>query len=65
MDRVLRHAIGEGLDPLTAVQMATLNTAEHFGVSRDIGQIAPGRYADMLLVSDLRDFRPRTVIVRG
>jgi adenine deaminase len=65
MDRVLRHAIGEGLDPLAAVQMATLNTAEHFGVSRDMGQLAPGRYADMLLVSDLRDFRPQTVIVRG
>ena len=42
MDRVLRHAIGEGLDPLAAVQMATLNTAEHFGVSRDMGQLAPG-----------------------
>jgi adenine deaminase len=65
MDRVLRHAIGEGLDPLAAVQMATLNTAEHFGVSRDMGQLAPGRYADLLLVSDLRDFRPQTVIVRG
>jgi adenine deaminase len=65
MDRVLRHAIGEGLDPLAAIQMATLNTAEHFGVSRDIGQLAPGRYADMLLVSDLRDFHPDVVIVRG
>jgi adenine deaminase len=65
MDRVLRHAIGEGLDPLAAIQMATLNTAEHFGVSRDIGQLAPGRYADMLLVSDIRDFRPEVVIVRG
>jgi len=65
MDRVLRHAIGEGLDPLAAIQMATLNTAEHFGVSRDMGQLAPGRYADMLLVDDLRDFRAQTVIVRG
>lgn len=65
MDRVLRHAIGEGLDPVRAIQMATLNTAEHFSVSRDIGQIAPGRYADVLLVPDLRDFRPRTVIARG
>jgi len=65
MDRVLRHAIGEGLDPVRAIQMATLNTAEHFAVSRDIGQIAPGRYADVLLVPDLRDFRPRTVMARG
>ncbi len=39
MDRVLRHAIALGLDPMTALQMATLNTAEHFGLSRDMGQI--------------------------
>jgi len=65
MDRVLRHAIGEGLSPIQAIQMATLNTAEHFGVSRDMGMIAPGRYADLLLVADLRDFRADSVIARG
>jgi adenine deaminase len=65
MDRVLRHAVAQGLDPLTAIQMATLNTAEHFGVGRDMGQIAPGRYADVLLVDDLRDFRAAVVIARG
>ena len=65
MDRVLRHAISEGLPPVRAIQMATLNTAEHFSVSRDMGQIAPGRYADVLLVKDLADFRPEIVIARG
>ncbi len=65
MDRVVRHAISEGLDPMIAIQMATINTAEHFGVSREIGQIAPGRYGDMLLVEDLQDFRPHTVIAKG
>ena len=65
MDRVVRHAIGEGIAPLAALQMATINTAEHFGVSRDIGQIAPGRYADVLLVGDVKDFRPDVVIARG
>jgi len=65
MDRVLRHAIGEGLSPIHAIQMATINTAEHFGVSRDMGMIAPGRYADLLLVADLRDFRAESVIARG
>ena len=65
MDRVLRHAIAEGLPPMTAIQMATINTAEHFGVSREIGMIAPGRWADMLLVDDLRDFRPNLVIAKG
>jgi adenine deaminase len=65
MDRVLCHAISEGLPPLQAIQMATLNTAEHFGLSRDMGQIAPGRYADVLLVRDLSQFRPDVVIARG
>jgi adenine deaminase len=65
MDRVLRHAIAEGLPPMTALQMATLNTAEHFGLAREIGQIAPGRWADILIVPDLRDFRPRLVLARG
>ena len=43
MDRVVRHAIRQGLAPMAALQMATINTAEHFGVSRDIGCIAPGQ----------------------
>jgi len=53
MDDVVRLAIAEGVPPITAVQMATLNTAEHFGVSCDVGCIAPGRYADILVVRDL------------
>jgi adenine deaminase len=65
MDRVVRHAINHGLDPITAIQMATLNTAEHFKLGRDLGQIAPGRYADILLVQDLKDFRPELVIAKG
>lgn len=65
MDRVLRHAVSEGLDPMTAIQMATINTAEHFGVAREIGMIAPGRYSDLLLVEDLNDFHPHTVIAKG
>jgi len=65
MDRVLRHTIGLGVDPMTALQMATINTAEHFSVDKDMGQIAPGRYADILLVSDLNDFRPEKVFARG
>ena len=65
MDRVLRHAIAQGLKPITALQMMTLNTAEHFGVSRDVGQIAPGRYADIVLTSDLADFHAEVVIAAG
>jgi len=65
MNRVVRHAIGQGLRPLTAIQMATLNTAEHFGVAADVGQIAPGRFADVILVRDLAAFEVELVISRG
>ncbi|MFN2159627.1 MAG: adenine deaminase [Anaerolineales bacterium] len=61
----VQQAINYGIPPLTAIQMATINTAEHFGVWRDIGMIAPGRFADILLISDLENFKPETVIARG
>jgi adenine deaminase len=65
MDRVVRHAMAEGLDPMMALQMATLNTAEHFGLGRDIGSLAPGRFADVLLIGDLERFDVQQVIARG
>jgi adenine deaminase len=65
MDRVLRHAIEQGLDPVTAIQMMTLNTAEHFGLTREMGMIAPGRWADMVLVRDLNHFKADLVIAKG
>ena len=65
MDRVIRHAISQGISPVTAIQMATINTADYFGVSREIGMIAPGRYGDILLVKDLTEFRADLVISKG
>lgn len=65
MDRVVRHTIDLGVDPMTVIQMATLNTAEHFGVANEMGQIAPGRFADILLVPDLQDFQAEMVIAKG
>jgi adenine deaminase len=65
MDRVLRHAIEQGLDPVTALQMMTINTAEHFGLSKEMGMIAPGRWADVVLVKDLNNFKADVVIARG
>jgi adenine deaminase len=65
MDRIIRYAIGHGLKPMYAIQMATINTAEHFGVSKDIGMIAPGRIADLLLMRDLVAFEPDMVIANG
>ena len=65
MDRVLRHAIAEGCDPLVALQMMTINTAQHFGVDRDLGCLAPGRCADLVLADSLDDFAANLVIVGG
>ena len=65
MDRVLRHAISEGLNPMTAIQMMTINSAEHFGLTKEMGMIAPGRWADILLVEDLMNFKADIVIAKG
>ena len=65
MDRVVREAIVQGIPPVVAIQMATLNVAEHFRVDREVGLLAPGRYADILLVSDLPSFRVERVMAKG
>jgi len=65
MDRALKHAISEGLKPMTALQMMTINTAEHFGLTKEMGMIAPGRWADVLLVEDLKKFKADMVIAKG
>jgi len=65
MEYVVQRAIAYGFDPVVAVQMATLNVAEHFGVDQWIGGIAPGRFADMLVIPDISTIRPLTVISNG
>ena len=65
MDHVVQRAIDLGCDPVKAVQMATLNAAEYFGMDGDIGGIAPGRCADMQIVPELDTMRPRYVISDG
>jgi adenine deaminase len=65
MNRVVRHAIACGCDPLVALQMATINTATHFGLERELGSIAPGRRADVILTSDLATLPIDRVFARG
>ncbi len=65
MNRVVRHAIACGCDPLVALQMATINTATHFGLERELGSIAPGRRADVILTPDLRTLPIDMVFARG
>jgi adenine deaminase len=65
MNRVVRHAIAQGLKPITAIQMATINAAQHFGLERELGSITPGRRADLVLTSDLAALPIEAVIARG
>lgn len=65
MNRVVRHAIACGCNPLVALQMATINTAAHFGLEREIGSLAPGRRADVILTSDLQTLPIDLVVARG
>ena len=65
MNRVVRHAIAQGLKPIIAIQMATLNAAQHFGLERELGSITPGRRADLILSSDLITLPIELVVARG
>ncbi|CAB1127937.1 Adenine deaminase [Candidatus Hydrogenisulfobacillus filiaventi] len=65
LNHVLRRAVEEGLDPLLAWQMATIQPARYFRVQQDIGALGPGMAADLLLVDDLADPRPALVMTDG
>ena len=65
MNRVVKHAIKCGCEPVEALQMATINTAIHFGLERELGSITPGRRADVILTSDLEKLPIELVIARG
>src|SRR5690606_10872160 len=65
MNRLVRHAMAQGLKPVTAIQMAPLNAGRPYRVDRDLGSIAPGRLADFLIVSDLPTLAVDEVYGRG
>jgi adenine deaminase len=65
LDHVLRQAIDAGIEPVLAYQMATLAPATYAGLDEDLGGIAPGRRASMVVLDDLRDPRPSTVFADG
>lgn len=64
IDYMLRVAIADGIDPLLAIRMGSYNTARHFGLKK-YGAVAPGKYADLLVVPDLADFKPQQVYRGG
>jgi adenine deaminase len=64
IDHLIRIAVAEGIDPVTAIRLGTLNTAEHYGL-HDRGAIAPGRRADLMVFSDLAAPRAEIVFRNG
>ena len=65
LDYVLRRAVEEGVDPVKAVQMCTINTARWFKLDDYMGSISPGKSADIVLLNNLEKFEVETVIVDG
>jgi adenine deaminase len=65
MDHVLRQAVSMGLPPVHAIQTVTLNPAMCSGLEQEIGGIAPGRFADLVLLEELESFQVRTTLIGG
>lgn len=65
VDNLVRLAIAEGVDPMTAIQMATINSAEAYRIDHLVGSISPGRLADILLVDNPETFHVEAVITNG
>lgn len=65
MDNLIRMAIAEGIDPIKAIQMGTINSAEAYRIDHLVGSISPGRIADILFVDDLNHFGIDKVITNG
>jgi adenine deaminase len=64
LDALLRRVVAAGVPPAVAVRHASLTPARHYGLT-DRGAVAPGYRADLVVVDDLRDFRPHLVIKNG
>ena len=64
IDSMVRRAVGAGLDPVVAIQIGSLNAAEYFGLS-DLGAIAPGRRADVVVLDDLDELNVQKVLKEG
>lgn len=64
VDHLVRRSIAEGIDPIAAIRLATINAADHFGL-RDRGAVSPGRRADLIVLSDLHELRVERVYKDG
>lgn len=64
MNEVIRRTIAEGVDPVEAIQMTTINPAQHFGLS-DVGFIAPGKRANIAVIDDLNEMTISSTYLNG
>lgn len=65
LQRTLQLIRDEEINPTTAIQMLTIRSADYFGMKNDIGNIALGKYADLLLLSDLTQPQVEQILVNG
>lgn len=65
MDHILRRAVEEGIDPITAIQMVTINCAQCFQMDHELGSVTPGKCADMVLLEDLENMKVAKVWIDG
>jgi len=65
MEFLVQKAINLGFDPVLAIQMATINVAQHFAIDDIIGGIAPGKYADIVIIPNLSAIQAEYVISNG
>ena len=65
LDHIVKRAIAEGVDPVTAVQMVTINCAQCFQMDHEIGSITPGKCADIIFIDDLSSFTVTRVMIDG
>lgn len=65
LDHIVRTAVELGIDPVTAIQMVTINCAQCFQMDHDLGSIAPGKCADIVFLDNLEDLRVTRVLIDG
>jgi adenine deaminase len=65
MEYIVQKAIDLGIDPIISIQMATINTAERFSLDNMIGGIAPGKFADIALIPDIRTIKAELIVSNG
>ena len=65
IDHCIRESIKLGLKPLDAITMASKNNFDYYNMGKDLGGIAPGKLADILIFNDLKSFKPTKVFVGG